>query len=160
MFSCQFMTKKQQLSARLCLPLRSTLINYLFGWLVSWTFFVDLLAFQTTFNSWFSESFFCNLVNQRFLFTLCLARINWLSLASVLSRVSPNRSYGELVTCWLVSSWRLEEKCVGLNLGHRLCSLREFFRGSHSTPLIACPVLIYFNPPGAFDLSYWLHPLD
>jgi len=66
---------------------------------------------------------------------LTLARVNSFSRASALRRGFPNRSYGELVTSWLVSLWRLEGRCVGLNSGYRPCSLWEFFKSSHSPPL-------------------------
>ena len=48
--------------------------------------------------------------------------------ASALRRPFPNRFYGELVTSWLVSLWRLEERCAGLDSGHMSCSFREYLK--------------------------------
>ena len=44
-------------------------------------------------------------------------------------------------SCWLVSPWRLEERCVRLNSGYRLCSLGELLKTPIHPLLIACPVL-------------------
>jgi len=40
-----------------------------------------------------------------------------------------------------VSSWRLEERYVGLNSGHRPCSLRGFLKAPIHPPLVICSVL-------------------
>ena len=44
-------------------------------------------------------------------------------------------------SCWLVSPWRLEERCVRLNSGYRPYSLRELLKTPIHPLLIAYPVL-------------------
>ena len=47
-----------------------------------------------------------------------------------------NCSLGEIVMSFLVLPWQLEERCIGLILGYRSCSLGEFSKASIH-PLLA-----------------------
>ena len=40
-----------------------------------------------------------------------------------------------------MSPWRLEERCVGLNSGHRLCFFGELLKAPIQPPLVVCSVL-------------------
>jgi len=73
---------------------------------------------------------------------LCHAfSVPYLIFASALCQAFSNCFSGELVKCWLVSPWRLEEMCVCLNSRHRPYSLEEFLKAHIHSSLVVCSVL-------------------